>query len=100
MSDDIQAVAEVLAEIRLERTPRKGEHHWEFEARLEEMRQRSMAEYGRLRDRIVELATSDAPDREIRQQLKQLAEGILVRRAAYAEWRKEFRASTRAPAGP
>jgi predicted nuclease with TOPRIM domain len=92
MSDRIPTFAEALTAIRRERDPPGEETREEFEARLEQMRRNRMMELGRLRDRIVELATIERPDHEVIQQLRIMAEGILVQRAAYAEWRQEYHA--------
>ena len=87
-------MAEALDAFRHERTCQVGET---TEDVIRRIRDRVSAELHRLRDSIVELGTGEIPDHEVKQQLARLAEGILIRRAAYAEWRKEFRASTGAP---
>ena len=97
MTEVVPSMAEALDAFRRERSCQIGETTDDVIRRI---RDRVSSELHHLRDRIVELGTGETPDHEVKQQLRRLAEGILVRRAAYAEWRKEFRASTGAPAGP
>jgi hypothetical protein len=97
MTDDIPSMAEALDAFRRERSCQIGETTDDLIRRI---RDRVSQELHYLRDRIVELGTSEIPDHEVKQQLARLAKGILIRRAAYAEWRKEYRASIGAPAGP
>ena len=92
-------MAEALAAFRYERTCHVGETTDDMVRRINA---RVSGELRYLRGCIIELGTGEAPDHEVRQRLRHLADAILVRKAAYAEWLKEYRAQfyTGAPAGP
>ena len=90
-------LAEMIAEIDRERTPQPGEVWDEFNKRMHD---RNATELKFLRECIVELANDELSDPDVRQRLKKLADRILLRKAAYAEWRKAYQARVRAFPAP
>ena len=86
MTDEpIPSLAEAMAEFRREREPQPGDT---LDSIVRRVRDRVSAELHDLRACIVELGTGDISDAEIRRRLGRLAERILVRKAAYEEWRR------------
>jgi hypothetical protein len=95
MTDDIITFADALADFRRERTLQD-----EFETTEDIVRrinQRVSAERNHFRAAILEMAADEVSDQEVRQRLRRLAENILLRKAAYAEWQKGYRASASFP---